>query len=154
MKKQLAAAGVVSLMASAAFAKYGMAGCGIGSLVFEDQPGKIQILAVTTNEVIVPQTSAITTGTSNCFEEGSMAASDRYIETNQLALQKDIARGEGETLSGLLMIWQCEDPSKAGSALQKNFDRIYNQSGQKPSEVRGNMTEIMKTESISCKGMA
>ena len=47
---------------------YGTAGCGLGSMIFGDQKGAIQILAATTNSIFGTQTFGITTGTSNCGE--------------------------------------------------------------------------------------
>ncbi len=119
---------VSSLMLSAGFAQaapFGMAGCGVGALVFGDQPGKVQIVAGVLNNLISPQTSAITSGTSNCYEDQGRASSSMYIETNKVALQEDIARGQGETLSGLLTMWQCEQPSQVGSALHKDYGQIF-----------------------------
>src|SRR6266571_3742686 len=42
---------------------YGAAGCGLGSMVFGNQPGGVQVLAATTNATGI-QTFGITTGTS------------------------------------------------------------------------------------------
>ena len=39
---------------------YGLAGCGLGSMVFGDQKGMIQILAATTNNTFGTQTFGIT----------------------------------------------------------------------------------------------
>jgi hypothetical protein len=103
---------------------YGMAGCGLGTLVFKDQPGKIQIVAATLNELIVPQTSAITTGSSNCYEASSSEAANQYIESNKDALLKDISQGQGETLAGLLTIYGCSDVNEVGATLQSNYQNI------------------------------
>ncbi|MEN0057326.1 MAG: DUF3015 family protein, partial [Bdellovibrio sp.] len=46
---------------------YGTAGCGLGSLVFGNEKGPVQIVAATLNGTGV-QTFGITTGTSNCGE--------------------------------------------------------------------------------------
>src|SRR5512145_696073 len=46
---------------------YGAAGCGLGSMVFGNQPGFFQLLAGTTNHIIFfNQFFGITFGTSNC----------------------------------------------------------------------------------------
>ena len=47
--------------------QYGLAGCGIGALVFEDKTGKIQLVAATLNGISSHQTSALSSGTSNCY---------------------------------------------------------------------------------------
>ena len=55
---------------------YGMAGCGLGSILFGAKPGKIQILSGTTNGIYGNQTFGISSGTSNCDipEMGQQAA--------------------------------------------------------------------------------
>lgn len=110
---------------SAMAANYGTAGCGLGALVLKDEPGKIQILSATLNNLISPQTSAITSGTSNCFEDDVRAEAAMYVTVNEQALQNDIARGNGETLAGLGKILKCEDTDRLGSALQKNYNTIF-----------------------------
>jgi len=124
-------------------APYGMAGCGVGALVWGDQPGKIQIAAGILNNLISPQTSAITSGTSNCYEDNGRAASDMYIETNKVALQEDVARGQGETLAGLLTIWKCDNTSGIGGVLQKNYNGIFTGSASS-AEIKGSMQNTIK----------
>ncbi len=60
----LGALGALALSAHAA--PYGEAGCGLGSMIFGDSPGFVQVLAATTNGCSGSQTFGITTGTSNC----------------------------------------------------------------------------------------
>ena len=77
--------------------KYGTAGCGLGSLAFDSQPGAVQILAVTLNATGV-QTFGITTGTSNC-QPGLFAQGTKdFVDANREVLAKDAARGEGEAI--------------------------------------------------------
>ena len=64
--------------ASGAHKSYGTAGCGLGSLVFGDQPGIIQIVAATLNG-IGGQTFAITSGTSNCGEAAVSVLTERRM---------------------------------------------------------------------------
>ena len=105
--------------------KYGMAGCGLGSLVWQDKPGKIQILASTTNDLVSPQTSAITSGTSNCVEDRDDRVAELFININHEALKKDISRGEGETIVHLSQIYRCSNSDTFGVALKQNFQRIF-----------------------------
>ncbi len=148
--------GFCLLGAAPAFAgKYGMAGCGLGSMIFEDQPGKIQILAVTTNDIVVPQTSAISTGSMNCNDSPTTAAVGKYIEVNQVALQKDVAKGNGETLSALLTLWKCDSQSEVGSTLQKNYSEIYNSNNLPAAQVQESMTKVLSsgTNGNLCKAL-
>ena len=74
-------------------ATYGLAGCGLGSLVCGDEKGAIQILAATSNALFFTQTFGITSGTSNCVDSAAPAKGTRiFIEGNREALAKDAAR--------------------------------------------------------------
>ena len=148
MKKTIALLSVVSLMvvsgahaASKAAAKtkkhgsghamsekgYGMAGCGLGSMAFGDDNGKIQIIAATTNGTSGTQTFGITSGTSNCNPEDANIAANMnvYVEANRLALANDVSRGNGETVEGLSQIMGCQDSKVLGKALKKDYGRIF-----------------------------
>jgi hypothetical protein len=130
---------------SSSFAyQYGMAGCGLGTLVFKDQPGKIQIVAATLNDILVPQTSAITTGSSNCYEASASDAANHYIESNGGALQKDISQGQGETLTGLLTIWGCSNVDQVGSTLQSNYQDIYSSANASHVEIGNSLKKVIR----------
>jgi hypothetical protein len=102
---------------------YGLAGCGLGSIVFGPKPGMIQIVAATLNGTGV-QTFGITTGTSNCDIPTSGHEAAMYIEMNKEALAKEAARGEGETVEGLALILKCSDAPKFGEKLRENFGEV------------------------------
>ena len=110
---------------SVSAAKYGTAGCGLGSLVFGNQPGGVQILAATTNSLFGTQTFGITTGTSNCGPGLFAMGTKNFVEANREVLAKDISRGTGEAIGALAVINACQDSSKVGAALQKNFAAIF-----------------------------
>lgn len=115
------------LMLSQSYAAhFGMAGCGLGSLIFADQPGKIQIVAATINNAVSPQTSAITSGTSGCYEEQGSSASLNYIETNIVSLKEDAARGQGETIEGLMTLLGCSQSPSVKSEIKSNYQQIFN----------------------------
>ncbi len=122
--KTILAAGLVS---SAFAGKYGTAGCGIGALVLGDQPGKIQIVAATLNNIIIPQTSAITTGTSNCTEDGVTLQNkeqDYFAEANFEVLKQETAQGHGENLDAFASLFGCSTDSFSAS-MQKNYGSIF-----------------------------
>lgn len=104
---------------------YGAAGCGLGSLVFGSQPGAVQILAATTNGTFASQTFGITTGTSNCGGGLVAQGTKNFVEANREVLAKDISRGQGEAIGALAVINSCQDSTKVGEALQKNFSTIF-----------------------------
>lgn len=118
----------VSVAAPVAHAEgtYGTAGCGLGSIVFGDKPGLVQVLAATTNGTFGTQTFGITTGTSNCEDTKSSAESTKaFVQANREAVAKDIARGNGETISSLSTLAGCSDPAAVGSTLQREFKAIF-----------------------------
>lgn len=106
---------------------YGMAGCGIGSLAFQDQPGKIQIVAATLNNLISPQTSAISSGTSGCHDSSGSAAKIDYIQNNMSSIKEDAARGQGETLQGLITLLGCTETSQVQMEIKKDYQNIFQQ---------------------------
>lgn len=126
----------VSLFAGSAFAAgYGDAGCGLGSQVMGPEKGAKQVLAATTNGTSANQTFGITSGTSNCQEGGIFKSAKQvpaYIEMNKIALAKDAARGEGETLAGLSNLMGC-DNAALGHAVKANYNDIFVQTNMDPS---------------------
>lgn len=125
MLKKLALLG--ALLSTQAFAShYGMAGCGIGALAFRDQPGNVQIFAATLNNLISPQTSAITSGTSGCYEMHESQAQVNYIDTNKISLKSDIARGNGEALDGLMTMLGCKETNAVKLDIKNNYKNIFN----------------------------
>lgn len=109
---------------------YGSAGCGLGSLVFQDQPGMVQVLAATTNGTFGSQTFGITSGTSNCPTPSSLAKNDRlneFVVANMDNLAKDIAKGSGESLEAFADLLQVpvEKRPEFAQKLQANFASIF-----------------------------
>jgi hypothetical protein len=124
MKKSILIAGAVFCLGLSAHAEkkqslhdqfsgqgYGMAGCGLGSVVFGQKPGMIQVIAGTTNGIGGNQTFGISSGTSNCGESGKSQATHEFIKVNKLSLEKEVARGEGETLVSLGQMLECNNNS-------------------------------------------
>lgn len=100
----------LTLGAGDAFARsYGMAGCGLGSVII-GADGFLQIFAATTNGTFASQTFGITTGTSNCVRSGVVMADkeqEAFFESNYDELSGDIARGGGEHLEALSGLFGC-----------------------------------------------
>jgi hypothetical protein len=118
---------LVSLIAVSSFAnrQYGEAGCGLGSIVMGKDGN--QILAATTNSSSYTNYFGITSGTSNCTDSGSVSAGKEipmFIDVNKMALAKDAARGEGETLTGLAKLMGC-DSKILGQSMKSNYNQIF-----------------------------
>ena len=126
-------------------AAYGMAGCGLGSLVFKEN-GKEQILAATTNGTFGSQTFGITFGTSNCAENGQMASKEQvqsFIGANQKALQKEIARGNGETLNGLAELMGHKNSPEFNAKIKSNYAQIFAKADLSAQQITENMFHVM-----------
>ncbi len=126
---------------------YGVAGCGLGSIVFGAKPGIIQVVAATLNGT-GGQTFAITTGTSNCDipEMGHQAAV--FIEVNRAILAKDASRGQGETVEGLASILNCSDATAFGQGLQSNFGTIFKKENNSFEATRAILSTIESTPAL------
>jgi hypothetical protein len=101
--------GATLLPAVALAGTYGTAGCGLGALVFNDKPGKIQIVASTLNAIGV-QTFGITTGTSECDKAAASASLDQelFLKTNRTYVMRDAAVGRGEYLATFATLLGCD----------------------------------------------
>ena len=109
--------------------RYGSAGCGLGSLAFGDQPGGIQIIAATLNGTGV-QTFGITSGTSNCAEDGvamNEGETNSFAEANFESLKQEMAQGQGDNLQVLASLMGC-DAHALGSAARSNYGSIFDRS--------------------------
>jgi hypothetical protein len=138
-------------MTTASAAGYGMAGCGLGSLAFKDQPGMIQIVAATLNGIYGNQTFGITSGTSNCAEDGvSVAEKEKeyFSEANFESLNVEMAQGSGETLEAFAHIMGCEGEGvQAFSQLtQAKYSEIYPDPATTPEQMLGNLNHVMSED--------
>ncbi|HXN07209.1 MAG TPA: DUF3015 family protein [Nitrospiria bacterium] len=129
---------------------YGTAGCGLGSMVFGNEPGAVQVFAATTNGTFGTQTFGITTGTSNCGK-GLINASEtshlaQFVENNMDNLAKDIAKGNGESLNTLAELSGLTEAQKPAvfAKLQANFSNIFTSENVQVSEVVNQIVSIVK----------
>jgi hypothetical protein len=141
MKKYiLAIVGTILFSSSAFAAGYGDAGCGLGSLLFDKQPGPVQILAATTNGTADNQTFAITSGTSNCDAKGfdtTKLEQEQFVANNFSGLAKEMAAGQGEQLTALAGIMGCPtvQQSRFNTVAQQNYQAIFASDSTTPAEV-------------------
>lgn len=144
--KKLFVVAFIALMSTTAFAgKYGAAGCGLGSIVFEgDQTWWKQVLAATTNGTFGTQTFGITFGTSNCDSPSPLkiTTAQAYVEANKVALANDIARGNGETIVGLSKVYGCDDSAHFGKALKSNYKTIFTSTDATSAEITDNINSV------------
>ena len=153
LNKILVLMGVVTLASVSAQARhYGDAGCGLGTMLFKENGRVTQILAATTNGTSGNQTFGISSGTSNCTDDGHVALNKElplFVEVNQIALQKDAARGQGATVVSLAQLLGCSDSVQVGSALQKHYDQIFSDQANMSDAIVG----AIRTEQASCSAV-
>lgn len=128
MKKLLAAA--LMIAAGSAMAQNNV-GCGWGSALFNGQKGVApQVLAATTNGTSGNQTFGITFGTSGCTQDGVVSSSwkiSMYIDGSRVALARDAAAGQGESLDALASVIgvKAEDRAEFAAAIKSNFGTVF-----------------------------
>lgn len=147
MKKLLVVVAVALMTSSAFAAKYGSAGCGLGSMIFEgDQTWWKQVLAATTNATGI-QTIGITLGTSNCDSPAPLKVgqAEAFIEANKVALANDIARGNGETIVGLSKVYGCSNSAEFGQALKTNYATIFATADAPSKDITHNINTVAAT---------
>lgn len=136
---------VFLLLSSTSFAaKYGSAGCGLGSMIFEgDQTWWKQVLASSTNTTGM-QTIAIALGTSNCDSPAPLKLGqiEAFIEANRAALAIDIAKGQGETVVGLSNVYGCSNRAEFGRALKSNYGAIFNTADSSTKDISHNINLV------------
>jgi hypothetical protein len=144
---------VISVLASVALAApYGEAGCGLGSMIFQNNDN--QVLAATTNGTSGNQTFGISSGTSNCVDGGHMRATMQvpaFIEVNRLALAKDAARGQGETVAGLAQLMGC-DAALFGPALKAHYQQIFVNTNMQPAAMEASIHSMLKANNTRTCG--
>lgn len=107
---------------------WGMAGCGLGSVVFADKPGMVQVVAATLNSTFGNQTFGISSGTSNCGDSGAnQEKAMLFIDVNRKALARDVSRGNGETLDSFAKLIGC-DSARLAPELKSNYVPIFEDS--------------------------
>ncbi len=136
----LSASGIVFAIAAGqaqAERKYGLAGCGLGSVFFGPKSGaSTQSIAAYTNYFAYNQMFGISFGTSNCTPSGKGSADDEraqegFFVSNFQTLSKEIAQGEGETLVAFADALGCEAAVTPAvvNGLRDGYDAIFAQPG-------------------------
>jgi Protein of unknown function (DUF3015) len=156
MKKFLFAVMISFAFSSTALAAgYGEAGCGLGSLIFGDTNGAVQIIAATTNGSSGSQTFGISSGTSNCDTSGfdmSQLNQEQFVASNFSGLAKEAAIGEGEHLEALAGMMGCPTDKQPlfNSTTHQDYPVIFASDSITPSEaLAGIKTAVLKNAELS-----
>lgn len=127
---------------------YGMAGCGLGSIVINRQGS--QVLAGTTNGTAYNQLFGITSGTSNCIDEASSEVAskmDKYIHGNKAQLEGDVVKGQGETIVALSQVMGCSESANLGQTLKANYQAIFS-GNQNTNIVTDNIITLIQNDEV------
>lgn len=132
MNKIIKSAAFVLLATPAVSAFAGSSsGCGLGAMVFEGQTGLMaNVLAATTNNIIIPQTFAISTGTLGCDPENVVSNEYQrkvFVASNMDNLAQEMAQGQGDHLASLaeLMGVAKEDKPAFYSFTQDQYASLF-----------------------------
>lgn len=137
---------------------YGMAGCGLGSVVMGKRGG--QVSAGTTNGTAYNQMFGITFGTLNCIDPKKNVATnkvDSYLKGNTGMLAIDMVRGQGEYMNGVADILGCEDKKRFRTVLKTNYDEVFPSYDQSPMEVTDSIINVIINDNYlksNCKAIS
>jgi len=129
--------------------KYGMGGCGLGSMVFESNTKGSQILAATTNGSFGTQTFGISSGTSHCTTSGVVAENreqEAFVEVNMQSLEREAASGGGEYLAALGTLLGCDAQVQPQffHVMQDRFETIFPPEDGSAKQVLQNMKSELR----------
>ncbi|MCB1190741.1 MAG: DUF3015 family protein [Leptospiraceae bacterium] len=133
--------------------EYGMAGCGFGSIILGGQNNFLQVFAVTSNASSGSQTFGITSGTSNCTEDGIVQnnkAQEAFVHLNYHSLEQEMATGKGEKLDTLANLFGCsKGKTEFASMTKKSYKSLFSKENNDPSKLYLALkTEVSKDESL------
>lgn len=134
--------------------KYGMAGCGLGSLVISTND-ITQIFAATSNGIYGNQTFGITSGTSNCTADGVVKqdkVQELFITMNYDSLGQEMASGKGEKLESLGNLLGCSSDSlsRFGQVTKENYAKLITEDST-PASVLSAVKSEVKSDKILAK---
>lgn len=148
MKKLIAVAALSAIPFTGVLADDDV-GCGLGSIVWADQTGKVaHILAATTNGVSGNQTFGITFGTLGCDGTDSVTSRmklAKYTDDNLDQLMVEAARGAGESLEVFMELYGVEADKRDQVAIQiqENFAAIFPDENVTAEDVLDAVDELM-----------
>ncbi|MEK2643808.1 DUF3015 family protein [Bdellovibrio sp. BCCA] len=145
---------IVSILLLTGFQAYaGDAGCGLGSVIIQKNSKGLQLLAMTTNSVLLTQPLGITSGTSGCSSSG-LVMNDKevqyFVEVNQEELSREMAQGHGEKLATLAQMKGCRNDvsQKAfGSFAQNSYAKILPTANTSAVEMVQNLNKELAAQS-------
>jgi hypothetical protein len=145
MKKVLISIAAIAALSTAGFATVNnQTGCGLGSQIIHDDSSAVMLaLQATTNGTGI-QTFGITSGTSGC-KKTKLVMNERaaeFVASNMDQLSREIAIGQGESVSTLAELLNVQDKAAFATALQANYNAIYSSDKADMATVLDNVSVI------------
>lgn len=146
MKKVLISMVAVAALSTMAFAANNQTGCGLGGQVIKSADSAVLFaLQATTNGTSGNQTFGITSGTSGC-QKAKFVMNERaaeFVASNMDQLSREIAIGQGESVSTLAELLNVDNKAEFASALQANYNAIYTTEKADMATVLDNVSVIV-----------
>ena len=154
MKKTIISIALLGLSSTAMAEAPGGPGCGWGNMLFEGQSGPVQFLATTTNGTSGNKTFGMTSGTNGCSMNGTLTYGGKSLLGSIMGeFSEDVARGEGEALNAVAVMYGVEQQDRASfaTAMHTNFQTLFPNENVTAEEVMASMNEIMKSDAQLAK---
>ena len=150
------------LLSASSFAYAGAAGgdggCGWGNMLFEGQSGPApHILAATTNATSGNNTFGMTTGTNGCSTSGALSYGGMNVISSIMGeFSEDVARGEGDALNTVAVVYGVEESDRATFAkvMHENFAVIFPNENVTADEMIASIEKVMKADARLSKYVA
>lgn len=111
---------------------YGMAGCGLGSLVFKDDSKGTQIAGATVNATGLQSFVILSSQSSNCKEQATGAALSAeqqvFVAANLRALEEEVSAGGGAYTQAFAQVLGCDGGVDYDEFLQtsrRHYQQIF-----------------------------
>ena len=157
MKKTIISIALLGLSSTAMAVSPGGPDCGWGNMLFEGDSGPVHFLATTTNGTSGNKTFGMTSGTNGCSTNGSLTyGGSSLIGSIMGEFSEDVARGEGEALNAVAVMYGVEQQDRAtfSAAMHANFQTLFPSEDVTAEEVMASMNEIMKADARLAKYVA
>lgn len=152
MKKLLLISSMLFFGFKAFAGNYGAAGCGLGSLLFEGKNEWYeQTLAATTNASFGTQTFGITFGSLNCDANKLASNKDRakiFVTANKNAVVNELAMGQGETVSVLANIYNCNSSKEFANTMKANYNKVISSEKLSSEQIVENIGNVLNEAQI------
>ena len=158
MKKTIISIALLGMSSTAMAEAPGGPDCGWGNMLFDGQAGiGPHFMASSTNGTSGNATFGMTTGTNGCSANGTLSyGGTSLIGSIMGEFSEDVARGEGEALNAVAVMYGVEQQDRAAfaSAMHANFQTLFPSEDVTAEEVMASMNEIMKADANLAKYVA